>query len=228
MQLKVSNFNATIKDESIVDYGEKKRGSESADPLVVIDLQLHILYIITPLQMLQPGTPESTDNYTIPGGSIIDIKFGFKRKDNNALNCPERRVLFDKNFVAGQDYTDFRDWWNDTNIDVADVDEFAGVDPVNSEIGRYNSTVVQPSGTSIDPNDPLTATRGNNIECQGVDFKFDINFVQAIPGQADSPLFFGFRCNGIGCDDNWSWCGWKNYECFCRYSCTTCRLYNSF
>ena len=30
MQIKVSNFNATIADDSVVDYGEKKRGSYSA------------------------------------------------------------------------------------------------------------------------------------------------------------------------------------------------------
>jgi len=213
MQLKVSNFNATIKDESIVDYGEKKRGSESRSTCSNRFTVTYPLYNYTPADAAT-STPESTDNYTIPGGSIIDIKFGFKRKANDALNCPERRVLFDKNFVAGQDYTDFRDWWNDTNIDVADVDEFAGVDPINSEIGRYNAAVVQPSGTSIDPNDPLTAARGNNIECQGVAFKFDINFVQAIPGQADSPLFFGFRCNGVGCADNFLGVGGRTMNAF--------------
>ena len=203
MQLKVSNFNASIKEDSIIDYGEFTRGSENAPTCSFEYTVTYPLYNYTAANTtVSPPILEATQNYTIPGGSIIDIKFGFRRRANNFLNCPERRVLFDKNYVAGQDYTDFRDWWNDTNIDVADIDEFAGVNPFNgTPQGQYNSTVVQPTGSVTDPNNDLVAARGNNIECQGENFRFDINFVQAIPGQADSPLYFGFRCNGKGCSD---------------------------
>jgi len=195
MQIKVSNFNARIADDSIIDYGEKSRSSKSENPC---NNRFTVSYPLYTYTAASGGNPASTTNYTIPGGSVIKLKFGFKRAANNTFNCPQREIIFDQDFVAGQDYTDFRDWFNDTNIDLNNfsTQESAGFD---EDTVQYSSTVVNPSGTSVDPNVEATILNGDNIPCQGIKFHGDIAFIQATPGDPNSPLWFGWRTNGVGC-----------------------------
>ena len=198
MQIKVSNFNATIKDDSIVDYGEKKRSSKAEN---TCRADMTISYPLYSYTAADGSTPESSTNYSIPGGSIISLKFGFNRNENK-WGAPKRRILFDKEFVADQDYNDFRDWWNNTNIDFNDLEEFNGVNP-NDEPVTFADPVVTPSGTvPLDPLNPLAITCASNMVClPPIPFGLNLQFVQAVPGDVTSPLYLGVRCTGKGVDD---------------------------
>ena len=196
MQIKVSNFNATIADDSVVDYGEKKRGSYSAGKCSPFYTVAYPLYTYT---AASGGNPATTQNYSIPGGSVIKLKFGFRRKANNITNCPLREIVFEQDFVAGGDYTDFRDWFNDTNIDLNNFVTQNGVG--GSNVVEYSPTVVTPSSptSAIDPNDPFTMLNAYNVPCTNQKFTGNIAFIQQTPGDVNSPLWFGWRTTGVGC-----------------------------
>ena len=197
MQLKVSNFAAEIKDDSIVDYGKMNNGSRNETHCT------NGLTVSYPLYTYD-STAGTTSNYTIPGGSIITLKYGFKRDGNSFYNLPHREIEFEKTFVAAQDYTDFRDWFNNTNIDFNDLNEQVGVggDPVT-----YSTTVVTRAGTGgLDPTNTGGSTavfkNGFNIPCSNILFTLELAFIQDTPGDVSSPLFLGARCPGKG-SDSW-------------------------
>jgi hypothetical protein len=211
MQLKVSNFNATIAADSVVDYGEKTHGNESESTCNNVFTVAYPLYTYT---AANGGNPATTQNYSIPGGSVIKLKFGFRRDANDFLGCPRREIVFDQDFVAGGDYTDFRDWFNDTNIDLNNFATQIGVGGNN--VVEYSSIVVTPTNPQyIDPNvDTTHKLTGWNVPCQGQKFKGNIAFVQATPGDVNSPLYFGWRCTGVGCGDTIFGSGGRKMEPF--------------
>ena len=216
MQIKVSNFNATIKDDSIVDYSEKNRESTSETDCNNVWTLSYPLYTYT-LPDATAGTPQSSTNYSIPGGSNISIKFGFNRNEND-WGAPRRRILFDKQFVADGDYNDFRDWWNNTNIDVNDIDEFNGVNPEDNPVTFHDAVVTPTSGATLDPNSEGVVLAGGNIACAGNPFKLDLQFIQAVTGDVTSPLYFGVRCTGKGVKGQqtpFGRIGAKNMRVFC-------------
>ena len=191
MQLKVSGFNASIKEDSIIDYGEYKRSSKN-------DNDCRNDWTVSYPLYTYDSTNQTTTNYTIPGGSVIDLKFGFNRNSNN-YGAPTRRAIFEKTFVAGQDYTDFRDWFTDTNIDLNNLNE---ADGVQDEIMFFDGAVLtRAGGGGIDPQDAdSTAKNAFNLPCTGAPFQMNIGFIQDTPGDVNSPLFFGVRCTGKGVD----------------------------
>ena len=89
MQMKVSNFTAVIEDDSIVDYGKMSSDSRSEQHCTDRLTNSYPLYTYTPAS---GGNPASTENYTIPGGSIIKLRFGFKRGGNSFYNLPRMEV----------------------------------------------------------------------------------------------------------------------------------------
>ena len=81
----------------------------------------------------------TTSNYDLPAGSIVDMKFRFKREDG--LGTDEKEWLLDRSFVASEDYVDFHDFWDSSNIDLsATYYTGTGVDPQ----GIYTSSFVDP------------------------------------------------------------------------------------
>jgi len=201
MQMKVSNFTAVIEDDSIVDYGKMSSDSRS---------ESHCTNRLTnsyPLYTFDSAT-NTTENYTIPGGSIIKLRFGFKRGGNNFYNLPHREIDFDKTFVAGQDYTDFRDWFNNTNIDLNDFVTQIGVGG-STPVIYYPNVVTRSGPGGLDPTIANTGTQtaavsnnGHNITCRNELFTLDLQFIQDTPGDVNSPLFFGARCTGKG-SESW-------------------------
>tara|TARA_Y100001937_G_scaffold127701_1_gene200774 strand:+ start:7152 stop:11987 length:4836 start_codon:yes stop_codon:yes gene_type:complete len=198
MQIKVSNFNAVIEDDSIMDYGKFERGNKTENVCSNKLTVSYPLYVFTPAS---GATPASTTNYTIPGGSIINLRFGFKRRDNGIGGAPQREAIFEKSFVADSDYNDFRDWFNNTNIDVNDLLIEIGVG--TGAVMTYDSAVVSRGGPGgLDPNQASTGKNAHNVPCNGQIFTGKLAFIQDIPGDATSPLFLGFRCPGKGSDSN--------------------------
>ncbi len=190
MQLKASNFSIEIADDAVVDYGERSRSSKSEDTCNNVWALSYPLFTFD-------STANTTSNYDIPGGSIIDFKFEFNREADFGLfnNSPKRTWFVSGQVVASENYNDFRDFWNNSNIDLT-ADSTDGTDPQFF----YSSTVAQPTGSGIDPNvggSTGTYDRAGGIICNGI-FSMNFQFIQAVTGDSSSPLWFGIRCGGIG------------------------------
>ena len=84
------------------------------------------------------------------------------------------------------------------NIDLNDLDEFNGVDPEDDPVTFHDAVVTPTAGASLDPNSESVVLAGTNIVCAGNPFKIDLQFIQAVPGDVTSPLYFGVRCTGKG------------------------------
>ena len=48
--------------------------------------------------------------YDVPAGSIIDIRCEYGRNDRSGQNCPGNRYVFDKQYVASQNFTNLYEW----------------------------------------------------------------------------------------------------------------------
>ena len=187
MQLKASNFSLEIADDAVIDYGKRSRESKS-------EATCDNVWALSYPLFTYDSTAGTTANYDIPGGSIVDFKFSFTR-DARQFSGPQRVWFVEGQVVASENYNDFRDFWNNSNIDLT-ADTVIGADPQY----YFSSIVAQPSGSGIDPSvtgSGGTYQRGNNTLCQGI-FSMNFQFIQAVPGDSTSPLWFGVRCGGIG------------------------------
>tara|TARA_B100000767_G_C19777477_1_gene543541 strand:+ start:3813 stop:8600 length:4788 start_codon:yes stop_codon:yes gene_type:complete len=190
MQLKASNFSIEISNDAIIDYGERKRSDRSG-------VTCNNVWALSYPLFTYDSTANTTANYNIPGGSIIEVKFEFKRPDNK-FGAPERSWRLEKTFVASETFNDFRDFWTASNVDL-EADSCVGVDC----LGVYFSSYATPSGSGIDPSitgSSGTYQRGDNTDCDGK-FSMNFQFIQATPGDVTSPLWLGVRCGGIGVPD---------------------------
>ena len=190
MQLKASNFSIEIADDAVIDYGLRSRASRS-------ESSCNNVWAISYPLFTYDAVAGTTTNYSVPGGSIVDFRFKFNRPGGN-FNNPQRTWLIEGQVVASENFNDFRDFWNSSNIDLT-ADGVVGVDPQYF----FSSTVAQPTGSGIDPNvggSGGTYQRANSIICNGI-FSMNFQFIQAVPGDTTSPLWFGVRCGGIGVDN---------------------------
>jgi len=186
MQLKATNFSIEIADDAVIDYGNRSRASDS-------ETTCNNVWTISYPLFTYDADAGTTTNYSIPGGSIIDVLVKWRRKGN--ATAPERKWEKEWQFVAGENYNDFADFWNATNIDL-DADSCLSAQCT----ARYEPAFGQPSGAGIDPNvSGATGTynRGHGIPCDGFSTTV-IQFIQATPGDVNSPLWFGVRSGGTG------------------------------
>ncbi|MCP4255594.1 MAG: hypothetical protein GY775_19745 [Candidatus Scalindua sp.] len=186
MQLKATNFSIEIAEDAVIDYGNRTRKSDSEQTCNGVWAMSYPLFTYD----ADAGT---TSNYNIPGGSIIDVKVKWRRKGN--ATAPERKWEKEWQFVAGENYNDFADFWNATNIDL-DADSCLSAQCT----ARYEPTFGTPTGSGIDPNisgSDGTYKRAGDVPCDG--FATTVfRFIQATPGDANSPLWFGVRSGGTG------------------------------
>ena len=75
MNVKNQNFNVTIPDDSVIDYGDQQASSPT--PLEIDTGLLASDY--TFIWSDATGAVVSTTNYSVPGGSIIKLKFRAQR-----------------------------------------------------------------------------------------------------------------------------------------------------
>ena len=74
--VKNQNFNVTIPDDSVIDYGEQKASSITLG--CTSNRQVGYPCFTTEYDPTT-GAVLSTTNYTVPGGSIIKLKFKAQR-----------------------------------------------------------------------------------------------------------------------------------------------------
>jgi|TARA_R110002110_G_scaffold76594_2_gene201682 hypothetical protein len=186
MQIKNQNFNVALTDDSVIEIGNQLAGSSA---LGCSDETRNIGY---PCFITNP-TDGTTQNYTIPGGSIIKLKFRANRDETGAPGgAPHYQWEWEQEFVATKEYTDLKKWYDGDNINVAlaqpgNVNGF----PSDDIVASYDSTYYTPSVPNLFPFSYNPYGFASNVPCEK--FKVKFAFCQAIPGDETSPLYFGFN-----------------------------------
>ena len=200
MNVKNQNFNVTIPDDSVIDYGEQKASSARLG----CDSNRQVGYpCFTTEYDPTTGAVLSTTNYTVPGGSIIKLKFKAQR---SATGWPggakEYTWEWEQQFVASRDYADMKRWYDGDNVNVllaspGSVNGFGADDVVATYDAGYVNVSVPNSGFP-----PFISGNpygfAGNLPCTRFDVK--LGFVQDVPGDATSPLYFGINSGVPGAE----------------------------
>jgi hypothetical protein len=144
MIIKSQNFNVTIleSENSVIALGEKKYKSDNENwrrPFVG-----YPIFTTT----TDPGPPavDTYAIYTIPEGSIIDIRIFFGRSEGGS-GCQAFAYEWDRQFIASQDYTNMYDWFVGDNIDIS-TGNWSSTDETNAP---YFDSVIYDAATSDIP-----------------------------------------------------------------------------
>ena len=191
MNVKNQNFNVTIPDDAVVDYGDQQ-ASTSADGC---SSRRQVGYPCFTTDNTDPANPVTT-NYDVPGGSIIKLKFRAQRSSTGFPGgAKEYTWEWEQQFVASRDYADLKRWYDGDNVNVnlatpGNVNGFGADDVVATYDSGYVDVSVPNSGFPpfVSGNEYGFA---GNLPCSR--FKVKLGFVQDIPGDASSPLYFGIN-----------------------------------
>ena len=116
MQIKNQNFNVALSEDSVIEFGNLYAASDKRRCTPKRQIGYPCFTADT-----DPTTGVvTTNNYTVPGGSVIKIRF---RANRSAVNIPNgaehRQWIWEQTFVASKDYSDLRFWYNGDNINIA-------------------------------------------------------------------------------------------------------------
>ncbi len=107
MQLRPSGFSAALPENALINYGRKTcKGTRCA--------------VRASVSIPNPDTTGPTDAfipYTIPAGSIVQIKLSEKR-NHRGSKCGSREYRYDKTFTSSQDYDSLYAFVQGDNIDL--------------------------------------------------------------------------------------------------------------
>jgi len=197
MQVKNQNFNVASTDDAVVEFGSQTAGSAKTG---CSDYDRNVGYPCFTNQLDAAGVVIGTTNYTVPGGSIIRLKFKAQRDASGGIGGgsggSEYTWEWDTQYVASRDYPDLRRWYTGDNIKVSlaepgNVHGFAADDVVAS----FDEEVYPPSAIYIPPVGSYLPTNeygfAQHIPCER--WKVTLAFCQAIPGDPASPLYFGIN-----------------------------------
>lgn len=185
MQIKNQNFNVALEEDSVIEFGNLYNASDKRG----CTDKRQIGYPCFTTEYDSTGAVVSTNNYTVPGGSVIKIRFRANRSAVNIPNGAEHyQWIWEQTFVASKEYSDLRFWYNGDNINIAlaqpgNVNGFSADDVV----ATYDDTVYQPSAPQF------TNGFAANVPCEK--FKVRLAFCQDINniGNEDFPLYFGIN-----------------------------------
>jgi hypothetical protein len=192
MNVKNQNFNVTIPDDSVIDYGDQQ-ASTSADGC---STRRQVGYPCFTTEYDAQGVATGTTNYSVPGGSVIKLKFRAQRSSTGFPGgAREYTWEWEQQFVASRDYPDMKRWYDGDNVNVllaspGNVNGFGADDVVATYDGSYVNVSVPDSGAA-----PFVTGNpygfAGNLPCSR--FKIKLGFVQDVPGDATSPLYFGIN-----------------------------------
>lgn len=105
MVIKDSTVDFEMDSDSVVDFGWLSEDTECDKSFTVIWY---------PVNYISGSTGE---DYTIPTNSRIKLEFEIERegRKTGAL-CGNYEYVFSETFVSNNNYDNFRDWWDDSNI----------------------------------------------------------------------------------------------------------------
>ena len=148
MKLRPSGFNASAPANAFISENDSKDA-------VIIPLGIFKDYpvatVTTSVQV--PGSnPASFEPYTIPAGSIIQIKLDANRDKNRLVSsCGSRTYKYDKTFTSSNDYDSLYDWAVGDNIDFTNGETTGSDDSQN--IVSFDQTLF-PYPVNTDPLNP--------------------------------------------------------------------------
>lgn len=122
MQLKPRNFSASISDDAFINYGEE--GCKGSYCAVKYNVSIDNPDTTGPSNVFIP--------YTIPGGSLVTIKFSANRYHRGS-RCGSRKYVFDKTFTASQDYDNMYAFVEGDNIDLTNGATTGSDDILNNQ-----------------------------------------------------------------------------------------------
>ena len=169
MQMKPSNFSIAIDDNAVIDLGDFNYRDNSGSRC-----KAKVSY-----PCFYTNDDATTNNYTIPAGSQIYMRWFIRRVDRN--NCSGVEWLWERTYVSTADYTDMYQWFKGDDIDPGVGEMIENVDDKMNQ-AYFTST--------------LSADE-NSIIC--TPFEPNFQFWQATPGDAASPLYLTCRSGLRGC-----------------------------
>jgi hypothetical protein len=199
MNVKNQNFNVTIPDDSVIDYGDQQASSITLG----CSSNRQVGYPCFTTEYDATGAVVSTTNYSVPGGSIIKLKFRAQRSSTGFPGgAKEYTWMWEQQFVASRDYPDMKRWYDGDNVNVTlaspgNVNGFGADDVVATYDGAYVNVSVPGSGFP-----PFVSGNpygfAGNLPCNR--FKVKLGFVQDVPGDVTSPLYFGINSGVPGAE----------------------------
>jgi len=192
MQMKNQNFDISIPEDSIIEYGEIVQRSSTRG----CTNNRKIAYPCFTQDVV--GNGSAVTNYDIPAGSTITIKVTAFRNDTyNGNSCQEILWEWDQQYVSSDDYTDARRSWNGDNInpEIASPGNLSDETPVH-----YDPIVVAPSNA---PRADILDTKrtADNVTCASFEVYFQ--FIQAASALSTDPLYLGVSSGLYGCNRTW-------------------------
>ena len=186
MNVKNQNFNVAIPDDSVIDYGDQVANSvrQGCSPE-----GRNVGYPCFTTQFDSDGVITGTTQYTVPAGSIIKLKFRAQRSSTGFPGgAKEYTWEWEQQFVASRDFLDLKRWYDGDNVNVAlaspgNVNGFGDDEVVASYDAGFVNVSVPPSQNEFG--------FASNLPCEG--FKVRLGFVQDVPGDEFSPLYFGIN-----------------------------------
>ena len=189
MLIKNQNFNIVIPDDSIVELGNIKASSRARG--CTPNRKIGYPCFTTLVDNSDPAAPiTTTNNYDVPGGSVIRVKMRMFRNDTfNGNSCEQRLWEWEQDYVATRDYTDMRRWWVGDNINPS----LAQPGNIDEETDTINdTTLVAPFGNFVG-----ASNVANNMNCSRFDLTFQ--WIQASTGLLTDPLYLGVSSGVPGC-----------------------------
>ena len=112
IKINPNSFSAVLDPDAIIDLGEQRQCAPKGGNYTIMSYPVNINKGagFDPLNPLW-----EYEDYTIPAGSIINIKLDWNRKGVGS-SCEARGYLFDRRVTASTDYDNFVDWWNGDNV----------------------------------------------------------------------------------------------------------------
>jgi hypothetical protein len=103
MKINASSFDASEKENSVIDYGQISNKQESGGSCAVFSYPM--------------SYPNTDIDYTVPAGSkiIFDIRF-YRKGAANGCACERRNYTLNKTFTALSNYDNMEDWFIGDNI----------------------------------------------------------------------------------------------------------------
>jgi hypothetical protein len=188
IKINPNSFSAVLDPDAIVELGEKRQCAPRGGNYTIMSYPVNINKGAG-FDSLHPLW--EYEDYTIPAGSIINLKLDWNRK-GVGKSCEARGYLFERRITASTDYDNFVDWWNGDNV-----------------------AQLLDTGVSKDGSTELEYIAANGILTQT---DFSIMYLQfyrdAVTNKLILQLSSGKSCTGVGSPNSRKYCVTADIEVF--------------
>jgi hypothetical protein len=107
VKINPNSFSAVLDPNAIVNLGKKAVCAPKGGNYRILRYTVN---------QPDPANPGMFIDYTIPGGSIIELNLDWNRKGVTSSSCERRGYTLEKRLTSSSDYDNFEDWWNGDNV----------------------------------------------------------------------------------------------------------------